>query len=154
MCGVIEGFGTWTHLDFLFLSQLVGIHTEGEYLRYSMKYATVASTLSRYYGLCLLNPFFCLSLSSPITDQDISSPPSLPIPCSFHSLFYQSRLSCNIKMEMMDRQSIWKWYTGVPTHCAQGTWTSLVLICGSAAQQFILDANICAVVWLWCIHQL
>lgn len=92
-----------------------------------MKYATVASTLSRYYSLCLLTLFFCLSLSPSITYQHISSK-------SLHSLLfsvYSISSASPIKMEMMDRQSIWKWYTGVPMHCAQGTWASLVLICGS-----------------------
>lgn len=92
-----------------------------------MKYATVASTLSRYYSLCLLTLFFCLSLSPSITYQHISSKSLRSLLFSVYSISSASP----IKMEMMDRQSIWKWYTGVPMHCAQGTWASLVLICGS-----------------------
>lgn len=44
-------------------------------------------------------------------------------------------------MEMMDRQSIWKWYTAVPTHCARRTWTSPVVICSSSCTAIILSTE-------------
>lgn len=81
--------------------------------------------LSRYYRSVCLD-----SRPSSITYQHTSPlPQSRGTPFLPPSLFIRSAsLSCNIRMEMMDRQSIWKCNTSVSAHCAVETWASLVLI--------------------------
>lgn len=51
---------------------------------------------------------------------------------------FPSRLSCDIKMEMMDRHSIWKWYTG-------GRGRTALKRVVEAPQQYPSDGNARAV---------